>query len=146
MASSLLVSVPASAIPATHLPLLGIAPIALAFWMLHRREVQEIQAPSGSGVIAVAAATIANGADNLNVYIPLFATSNAKEIAAISAVFRSWESAHGSSSADAAVVLCALADDGFQSIRIRRLADTARVPATDSALHRREKPRTRGTH
>lgn len=87
VAASLLVSLPVSGIPTAYLPLLGLAPIALGFWMLRRRGAQEMQAPSGGGAMAVAAATIANGADNLNVYIPLFATSTGREIAAICAVF-----------------------------------------------------------
>ena len=87
VAISLLVSLPAAAIPASYLPLLGIAPIALAFCMLRRPWPQELQAPSRSGLLAVAAATVANGADNLNVYIPLFATSDTTETLAICAVF-----------------------------------------------------------
>lgn len=76
----------ALAVPEGWTALLGIAPLALGVWKLiglrrnadadeqevHEREGAAEQR-SGSQVLAVTAVTLANGGDNVGVYIPLFA-------------------------------------------------------------------------
>jgi cadmium resistance protein CadD (predicted permease) len=78
--ASLVCAVLAIAIPPGWIGLLGLAPLVLGFrglWKLHRsaKEDDEEEArpvTPGSRVLAVASVTIANGGDNLGVYIPLF--------------------------------------------------------------------------
>ena len=84
-AASVAASLLALAVPAAHLDWLGLVPILLAARMLAKEGTEEI--PEAPSVLAVAAVTVANGADNLGVYIALFATSTATEIAAYGAVF-----------------------------------------------------------
>ena len=70
-------------IPAGWIGLLGLAPLALGVQRLFRRSGPEGEpAPgvegqrgSGSRILAVAGVTIANGGDNLGVYIPLFSSA-----------------------------------------------------------------------
>ena len=62
----------ALAAPAGWLPWLGIAPVALGVrWLLRPHEDES--APGGTSWRTVAFVTLANGADNLGVYIPAFA-------------------------------------------------------------------------
>jgi cadmium resistance protein CadD (predicted permease) len=62
----------ALAAPADWLPWLGLAPVVLGLrWLFHPHEDEA--APGGSSWRTVAVVTIANGADNLGVYIPAFA-------------------------------------------------------------------------
>ncbi len=81
-----------------YVGLLGLAPIVIGakkLWGLGKGEEstedeQEDfkQSPAGRGnVIAVAAVTIANGADNLSIYTPVFAIHSGEEIALIGVVF-----------------------------------------------------------
>ena len=79
----------ATAVPAEWIRWLGLLPIALGLWLLvrlwrrrgqnapdHDDDViveKKFEARLHSQVLAVAAITIANGGDNLGVYIPLFA-------------------------------------------------------------------------
>jgi cadmium resistance protein CadD (predicted permease) len=78
----------ALAVPPHWPSLLGVIPLALGLWkgwqlVRSRGEDSEGDAedahraasPSGSQLLAVAAVTIANGGDNLSVYIPLFASN-----------------------------------------------------------------------
>jgi cadmium resistance protein CadD (predicted permease) len=74
--------------------LLGLVPIAIGLkqlWDLRAGadESNDEQVPSAAGgtVFAVAAVTMANGGDNLGVYVPLFATLEARDIALIGLVF-----------------------------------------------------------
>jgi cadmium resistance protein CadD (predicted permease) len=76
----------ALAVPAEHLKWLGLAPIALGVFMLSRPASAE-EAPTASGLLQVTVVTIANGADNVAVYVPLFATRDAQAIAIMAAVF-----------------------------------------------------------
>lgn len=67
------------AIQASWIALLGVVPLALGLRKLialRRRNAEEpSRAPvQGSQLLAVAAVTLANGGDNLGVYIPLFAS------------------------------------------------------------------------
>jgi len=93
---SLLIAAGANVIPGNWTRWLGVLPIAIGLkWLLAliRSEVSEEgsvagQTKGGSGsFLAVALVTIANGGDNLGVYSPLFAGSNAREIAGILGTF-----------------------------------------------------------
>jgi cadmium resistance protein CadD (predicted permease) len=73
---------------------LGLVPLALglrAAWRLRKAaaaEIAELKEPNvGSTLLQVAAITIANGADNLSVYIPLFATLPAVTVGLYCGVF-----------------------------------------------------------
>jgi cadmium resistance protein CadD (predicted permease) len=75
----------ATAVPAQWIRWLGVLPIALGLWLAVRLLRGQADADDGlaaekkfeaklhSQVLGVAAITIANGGDNLGVYIPLFA-------------------------------------------------------------------------
>ena len=75
----------AVAVQPAYLALLGVAPLLLGLhgvWRLWRARKQassarrgEGERRGGAGVLAVAAVTLANGGDNLGVYIPLFSSS-----------------------------------------------------------------------
>jgi cadmium resistance protein CadD (predicted permease) len=84
-AASAAVSLLALSIPSVDLRWLGLVPIILAVRMLAKPKTEET--PEAPGFLAVTAVTVANGADNLAVYIPLFATSGAAAIAVYGAVF-----------------------------------------------------------
>jgi cadmium resistance protein CadD (predicted permease) len=86
-AASLAAAVLAWSVPLQYLAWLGVLPILVGLGMLLRGEGQEKPVPPASGVVAVTSVTIANGADNLGVYIPLFATSRGTEIAVMAAAF-----------------------------------------------------------
>ena|SRR5688572_27024386 len=74
-------------IPASHLSLLGLLPMLIGLQQLFGKSVPEQTVPASSGLLSVAAVTVANGGDNIGVYAPLFATSSAQAIAAMGAVF-----------------------------------------------------------
>jgi cadmium resistance protein CadD (predicted permease) len=90
-AASFVVALAALAVPTAYVGLLGFVPIALGLkelWEL--REGEEHDEPRGravGGAIGVASVTIANGGDNIGVYVPLFATREIYEIAIFAAVF-----------------------------------------------------------
>ena len=80
-----------SALPQTWLGLLGLLPISIGLTQLIERFDAAIrQIPSGdcdrlpalelAGVFGVASLTIANGSDNIGVYMPLFASNSAAEL------------------------------------------------------------------
>jgi cadmium resistance protein CadD (predicted permease) len=80
VAASSLCALAALAVPEGWSAVLGIAPLGLGLWKLRslRRDEREEEAPpaerrAGSQALAVALVTLANGGDNLGVYIPLFA-------------------------------------------------------------------------
>jgi cadmium resistance protein CadD (predicted permease) len=84
-AASTAAALAALAVPPHWPSLLGAIPLALGLWKLWelvRRDENGAQQPTGveragssrSQVLAVAAVTVANGGDNLSVYIPLFAS------------------------------------------------------------------------
>jgi len=54
---------------------------------LFRTPDKRAETPAAAGFLAVAAVTVANGADNLGVYIPLFATADVAALAVYGAVF-----------------------------------------------------------
>lgn len=77
-------------IPGWILGLLGLIPMALGVraWLSCRRSSEEEESVSaGTGVWSVMLVTIANGADNVGVYVPLFAGFSAGQTAAAAAVF-----------------------------------------------------------
>lgn len=84
-AASAAAALAALAVPPHWPSLLGAIPLALGLWKLWElvRHVDNGQQPAGveraggsrSQVLAVAAVTVANGGDNLSVYIPLFASN-----------------------------------------------------------------------
>ena len=90
IAASLLCALAAVVVPAQWLGLLGLLPIVigvrrlLAAW----REIDvEPPRPARRAALSVAAVTIANGGDNLAVYVPLFATQPGAAWPLIVAVF-----------------------------------------------------------
>ncbi|WHT23382.1 cadmium resistance transporter [Crossiella sp. CA-258035] len=72
----------ATFLPDTVVPYLGLLPLALGVkaavqaWR-HRHDSDEVQGGRDSGpkVLEVAAVTLANGGDNIGVYVPVFATA-----------------------------------------------------------------------
>jgi len=85
-----------------YIGLLGLAPIyigAKKVWELYKsddtaNEGEDVenftQTPAGRGnIIAVAAVTLANGADNISIYTPVFAIKSSVDIALIGLVFAS---------------------------------------------------------
>jgi cadmium resistance protein CadD (predicted permease) len=90
-AASLACSIATLALPAAYVGLLGFAPLALGLWklvQLRRAESADSPSePSRTNVLAVAAVTIANGGDNIAVYVPLFATRRPWEMALLGGTF-----------------------------------------------------------
>lgn len=91
IALSLLGALGSTLLPPTIVGLLGLAPIGLGIKKLlelRRAEDPDEPARSASGaILSVAAVTMANGGDNLAVYVPLFSTRTLVEGAAIVATF-----------------------------------------------------------
>lgn len=73
-------------VPGSYLRLLGLVPILLGLRAWKQRNEQE-EMPSAVGVLSTALLTIANGGDNLGVYIPLFTGYTAGQLAVTAAVF-----------------------------------------------------------
>ena len=75
-------------IPAGYVRLLGLVPIALGVRAWLSRDQAAADAPAKRmGVLPVAALTIANGGDNLGVYIPLFSGFGGRQLALCAVVF-----------------------------------------------------------
>lgn len=70
-----------------YLRLLGLVPILLGVRAWLCREEDEQAAVSSVGVLSTAALTVANGGDNLGVYIPLFAGFSAGQLMVTAVVF-----------------------------------------------------------
>jgi cadmium resistance protein CadD (predicted permease) len=92
IAASAAAALLALVVPPRYVGLLGIVPLALGIVQLFRRgDAEEEEAPGlrrGLGkTLAVALVTVANGGDNLAVYIPFFATRTRAELIVTSAVF-----------------------------------------------------------
>lgn len=75
------------AVPKTWLRLLGLVPIALGIraWVKHGDEAERV--PSAVGLLSTALLTVANGGDNLGVYIPLFAGFDGGQLTLCAGVF-----------------------------------------------------------
>ena len=86
--ASILVATLAVQLPQDWLPLLGLAPIALGVRQLFaaRDDGGDVASPRLNWWV-IATITIANGGDNLGVYIPVFAMQTGLGIAIISAMF-----------------------------------------------------------
>lgn len=98
VALSLVVALAAVALPARAVGLLGLLPIAIgAKQLLDRRrgrhsetasaDVPPLRAAGWRQAAAVAGVTLANGGDNVGVYVPLFATRPLAETGVILVVF-----------------------------------------------------------
>ena len=76
---SVVAALAALAIPSDWVAVIGVVPIALGLkYLFARQDIGTMaQAQAGVGSLTVAAVTIANGGDNLGVYIPLFASQPA---------------------------------------------------------------------
>jgi cadmium resistance protein CadD (predicted permease) len=75
-------------IPRAYLGLLGVFPIVIGIKkLLDLRRDGPAQNGSHGSIAGVALVTIANGGDNIGVYIPTFAVHSGNEIAAIAVVF-----------------------------------------------------------
>jgi cadmium resistance protein CadD (predicted permease) len=108
LAVSILGALGAGLLPETVIPYLGILPLVLgvraAFKAWHDRPYRTTQdtkageedrqahhggqrATVGPGVMAVAAVTLANGGDNIGVYVPVFTTTSVAGLLTYTAVF-----------------------------------------------------------
>jgi cadmium resistance protein CadD (predicted permease) len=96
--ASVVASMISLVIPPYYIGLLGLVPIAVGMrkaWELRRgtdADEEELadraNASAGHGnIVAVAAVTLANGADNISIYTPLFATRSAYDVALIGVLF-----------------------------------------------------------
>ncbi|MDP9864279.1 MULTISPECIES: cadmium resistance transporter [Streptosporangium] len=63
-----------SVVPDRWVGLLGLVPFGLGVWGLIRKGDGDGAAPVASGVVSIAGVTVANGADNISVYTPMFRT------------------------------------------------------------------------
>lgn len=79
------------ALPLAHLNLLGVVPIALGVRAWLRRDEEEssdaLASAAGDLLFSTALITVANGADNIGVYMPLLASYTAAQVAVTAAVF-----------------------------------------------------------
>lgn len=95
-AVSLLGSAALQFIPEEYIRFLGVIPIVLGVkeWIEYKKgtETEETDAPRAKDsalqqILSVALVTVANGADNIGVYIPLFAGYSLEQMLAVIAVF-----------------------------------------------------------
>lgn len=64
-------------LPKGYLNLLGIIPIYIGVkGLINRNKEEEVKKSKKDGILKVASITIANGGDNLGIYIPLFSSMN----------------------------------------------------------------------
>lgn len=79
------------AVPAAWIALLGLVPLLIGLWKLRglwsANGDNALASTSGSTVLAVTGVTVANGGDNLGVYIPYFASLTLWEVGLTIAVF-----------------------------------------------------------
>jgi cadmium resistance protein CadD (predicted permease) len=96
--ASVLLSLVSLVLDTAYLELLGVVPIAIGVRQLmelssayERRESELLRHPNSSDAVnqclTVAGVTLANGADNLAIYTPLFATQSGHNIAVMGAMF-----------------------------------------------------------
>jgi cadmium resistance transport/sequestration family protein len=78
-------------VPDRWVRLIGLLPLGIGLWGLIRairsRGTEEEPEPVATGVLSVAGITIANGADNISVYTPLFRTVGPSAMALMIVVF-----------------------------------------------------------
>ncbi|MBB4909083.1 cadmium resistance transporter [Actinophytocola algeriensis] len=92
LAVSVVGALGASLLPESLLPWLGLVPLLLglrAAWQVWRarRDGDEPDPVPGPSVLAVATVTIANGGDNIGVYVPVFAVAGTAGLVAYVVVF-----------------------------------------------------------
>lgn len=99
LAASIVGSLGAGLLPETVIPYLGLLPLFLglrAAWQVwrdpHNEETEAadspvLRTPGAPGVLAVAGVTVANGGDNIGVYVPVFTTTNTAGVLTYCAVF-----------------------------------------------------------
>jgi cadmium resistance protein CadD (predicted permease) len=90
IAASVVLALASFVIPRAYIGLLGFAPLTIGIWKVVAREAASAEQPPASAranVLAVTAVTLANGADNLAAYTPLFATRRLWEVGLLSTVF-----------------------------------------------------------
>lgn len=77
------------AFPRAVVGLLGLVPIALAIrrWRQRGDSTEATEKSAAASVAAVATITFANGADNIGVYTPLFASSDAQRLTVVLVTF-----------------------------------------------------------
>lgn len=70
---------------------LGLVPVAIGLWSAYTawraRDADEARAPRALTLWTVAAVTVANGGDNVGVYVPAFASRSVAELVGIAVVF-----------------------------------------------------------
>ena len=93
-AASVACVIAAHTIPSKYIGLLGFAPILFGATRLSKRmrrreddTVSTEREPSSSSALAVALTTIANGGDNITVYVPAFSVHSRGQIAVFGLVF-----------------------------------------------------------
>lgn len=86
-AVSMLCALGLGRVPQGWLRLLGLVPVALGVRAFLIRNHMEEESVSAVGVLSTAALTVANGGDNLGVYIPLFAGFSADGLVITAVVF-----------------------------------------------------------
>lgn len=86
-AVSAIAAAAAAAVPPSLLSWLGLVPIAIAARQLIGSSDPDIEGSPPTGYAGIAAITIANGGDNLGVYIPTFATSSTVALVVWGGVF-----------------------------------------------------------
>ena len=74
-------------VPLEHLRWLGLLPVLIGLGLLFRPAGEEGAAAKGGSVASISAVTVANGADNIGVYVPLFAVASLATIAVYGVVF-----------------------------------------------------------
>jgi cadmium resistance protein CadD (predicted permease) len=87
---SLLAALGLTLVPDRFVPLLGLVPLGIGAWGLiaaFRGDDDDEPPLNASGVLPVTGITIANGADNIAVYTPVFRTMDASGIGVLLAVF-----------------------------------------------------------
>ncbi len=95
---SVIGSLIALVISPVYVGLLGLVPVFIGLkkiWELRNSAAADeeelhnhsVTANGNSNLIAVAAVTVANGADNISIYVPLFATKSGYDIALIGVIF-----------------------------------------------------------
>jgi cadmium resistance protein CadD (predicted permease) len=75
LAASVVGALGATLLPEHVRPWLGLLPIALGIKAFLQRSTDDEPDDVGPGVLAVAGVTLANGGDNIGVYVPVFTTS-----------------------------------------------------------------------
>lgn len=79
-------------VPDQWVGLLGLIPLSIGIWtlirgLLRKRNGEDNDLTLAAGLFSVAGITIANGADNISLYTPIFRTSAPADVAVMIAVF-----------------------------------------------------------